>query len=59
VSTLSSEEFDGGSVYEFHAVISLKTFDRETELCLGKGNKLNKCWWTSNFFRSGKPNSSE
>lgn len=41
MSTLSSEEFDGGSVYEFSAVISLKTFDGEAELCFGKGSKLN------------------
>jgi hypothetical protein len=41
VSTLSSEEFDGGGVYEFSVVISLKTFDGEAELCLVKGNKLN------------------
>jgi hypothetical protein len=40
VSALSSEEFDGGSVYEFSAVISLKAFDGEAELCLGRGNKL-------------------
>jgi hypothetical protein len=41
VSTLSSEEFDGGGVYEFSVVISLKTFYGEAELCFGKGSKLN------------------
>ena len=41
MSALSSEEFDGGSVDEFSAVIGLKTFDGEAELCFGKGSKLN------------------
>lgn len=41
MSTLSSEELDSGGVYEFSAIVSLKTFNGEAELCFGKGSKLN------------------
>lgn len=40
MSTLGSEEVNGGVVDEFSAIIGLKTFDGEAELCCGKGSKL-------------------
>jgi hypothetical protein len=40
VTALSSEEFGGGSVDEFSAVISLKAFYGKVELCFGERSKL-------------------